>query len=117
MPKLTKRPYRAEQNIPINTGSVGTKTYSFVEMKSPPNNISMQFLGPKNDLERLVEKGMKDVAWLTCFLQNTGMSSVLNYAEKRISACHCMHESDKDKCLTIIKNHPVRMDNAKVFLR
>ncbi|MEI7558925.1 MAG: hypothetical protein WCJ45_09490 [bacterium] len=108
MPKFAKKPYRAEQNLPINTGSVGTKTYSFVETKSPPNNISMQFLGPKDDLERLVDKGMKDAAWLMRFLQNTGMSSVLNYAEKRINACHCMHEADRQLCLDIIRGHYVR---------
>lgn len=115
MPKFAKKSYQEEAILPISKKG-GTTITNPNKDRRPPQVLNTQFLAPQTDMERLIEKGLQNPEWLMRLLTDTSMESVLKYAEKKISICPNMKQPDKERCLEIINNHPVRMGKGKAFL-
>jgi len=94
-----------------NIQSGRSRIYSSVT--NPPSQMSTQFLGPKNDMECLVNKGLKDIPWFKRFLENTSMKNILDYAEKKITENNRLKNEEKLELLEIIQNHEVRVFEKK----
>ncbi|MFA6255738.1 MAG: hypothetical protein WC606_01015 [Candidatus Absconditabacterales bacterium] len=70
--------------------------------------INVQFLGPKNDLEKLVDEGLQKPDFLKVFLRNTWTISILEYAEKKIKSYKKLDENMRGELLKIINEHPLK---------
>lgn len=103
---MDKKPYTADTSLPQR--SVRKRNIDYQKKGHIPYQIRRKFITPKNDMERLVEHGLKDIPWLTRLLEHTSMPAILDYAEERIANYSPMREADRQQCLGIIRDHYVR---------
>ena len=73
-----------------------------------PYQIRRQFLCPSNDMEKLIERGLKNLAWLKHLLHNSGNAAMIDYAELRLMYSQSITELERKECLELISQHPVR---------
>lgn len=93
-----------EASLPFTTER---KSVSYSTSRPAPTNISMQFLGPKNDMERIIDQGLENLEFLKRFLKQTGMISVLEYAKERVKTCYKLSDNQKEEVLQIIAENPI----------
>ena len=103
---LKKKPYMMETSIPSN--AEGHKHYSYPMDKQTPMTLNTQSLVLKNDMERLIQKGLTNASFMKQILQNTSCAEILNHAEASILKCRSLSDEDRQQCFAIINNHPVR---------